>query len=420
MRSRQPYLLLFLSLLLIFTMGLVAACGGETEETTTTEPPATEETQPETTDTTEPETAGPPTGEPVRIGAIVSATGAASPLGEPERAALLMLQEKYNDAGGVLGRPIEIIIEDDQSNPQNAVTAANKLIQQDNVVALIAATISPSTLAVKPIAAQAGIPQMAMAAANAITDEPPADWIWRTPPKDALAAEKALEYISEQLNVTTLAVLHDENAFGTSGAEEIQASAPEFGLEVVTVQSYRTEDTDLTAQLTAIRGNNPEVLVVWGTNPGPAVAARNVQQLGLEIPYVGSHGIANRAFIELAGEAAEGVVFPAGKLLVPESITDPDQSAVVSEFISDFEAEVGNPPPTFAGHAHDALGILLDAIERAGDTDPEAIRDALNQTQNWPGADGIRNYSDDNRDGLTTDDLIVVRIEDGAWVLAEE
>jgi branched-chain amino acid transport system substrate-binding protein len=419
MRLRHPYLLLFLVFSLLLVFGAAAGCGGDTEEATTTTAAVTDTTEaPDTTDTTE-AAAGPPTGDPIRIGAIVSATGPASPLGEPERAALQMLQEKYNEAGGVLGRPIEIIIEDDQSNPQNAVTAANKLIQQDNVVALLAATISPSSLAVKPIAAQAGIPQMAMAAANAITDEPPAEWIWRTPPKDALAAQKALEYISTELGVSRVAILHDENAFGTSGAEEIQRSAPDFDLEVVTVQSYRTEDTDLTAQLTALRGTDPEVLVVWGTNPGPAVAARNVQQLGFDIPYIGSHGIANRAFIELAGDAAEGVIFPAGKLLVPESITDPDQQAVVNEFIADFEAAVGNPPPTFAGHAHDALGILLDAIERAGNTEPEAIRDALNQTSDWPGADGIRNYSDGDRDGLTTDDLIVVRIEGGAWVLAQ-
>src|SRR5665811_668919 len=180
-------------------LGLVwmVGCGGGDDTTTTTAAPATTDTTGAvTTDTTGPAA---PSGEKIVIGAVVSATGPAAPLGEPERAVLEMMQTQINDAGGVLGRPVEIIIEDDKSNPTDAVTLTQKLLQQDKVIAIIGGTISASTLAIKPITAEAGIPQLAMAASNAITDEAPMEWIWRTPQKDALAAARALKYAAESL-----------------------------------------------------------------------------------------------------------------------------------------------------------------------------------------------------------------------------
>ena len=236
-----------------------------------------------------------------------------------------MMETNINAAGGILGRPVKIVVEDDKSDTKEAVTAANRLIDQDKAVALVAATGSASTVAVKAITAQKGLPQMAMVAASDVTDEPPIDWMWRTAQKDSVVAKLALTYISETLKVKKIAILHDENAFGADGQVAIAALAPEYGLEIVATESYKTDDTDLTAQLTKIKGANPEALIVWGTNPGPALAAKNMKQLGMDIPYIGSHGIANAKFIELAGDAAEGVVFPAGALLVPSSITDPAQ-----------------------------------------------------------------------------------------------
>ncbi len=415
-------LVVVLGLLLFAGLG----CGGDetsTDDTTADTAAATETSAGETGDTTETSEAGgqaaAPTGEPIVFGAVVSATGPAAALGEQERAALEMLEGQLNDRGGLLGRPVDIVIEDDQSNPNEAVTATNKLIQQDGAVAIIGGTISPSTLAMKPITAREGIPQVTMSAANAITDEPPIEWMWRTPPKDALAVARALTYVSEELGVTRIAVLHDENAFGSSGLAEIEKSAADYGLEVVAKESYRTDETDLTAPLTKIRSSEPEALVVWGTNPGPAVAAKNMDQLGMDIPYVGSHGIANMTFIDLAGDAAEGVVFPAGKLLIPESITDPAQKEVVDGFIAAFEEATGQKPNTFAGHAFDSVGLLANAIERAGTTEPGDIQKALNETTGWAGPDGIFNYSETNHDGLEVDDLIMVRIENGSWVMAE-
>ncbi len=405
-RRGAAVLWMTVALLLVLTAAVAAGCGDEA--TTTTSAAGGVST-----------TGAQPTGEPVVVGAIVSATGPGAALGEQERNVLEMMQEVVNSKGGVLGRPLEIVIEDDKSDPKEAVTAANRLIEQKKAVALIASTISPSTLAVKEITATKGLPQIAMAAANDITDKAPMEWIWRTPHKDALAVSRALDYVANVLKVKKIAVLHDENAFGSSGNAEIAKQAPTLGLEVVASESYKTADTDLTAQLTKIRGASPEVLIVWGTNPGPALAAKNMQQLGMDIPYVGSHGIANKTFIELAGEAAEGVVFPAGRLLVPSSITDPAQKAVTDEFIAQYQAKYGSSPNTFAGYAFEAVVLLVNAIERAGSTDPAAIQTALDSTKDFALPDGYYTYSKTDHDGLKASDMIMVKIQDGTWVLAQ-
>ena len=387
---------------------IAAGCGGST---TTTAAPGTTAGGSSSTGAT-------PTGDPVVVGAIVSTTGPAAALGEQERDTLKMMQDLINGSGGVLGRPLKIVTLDDKSDPNEAVTAANQLIGQDKAVAIIAATSSPSTLAVKQIAEKKGLPQMAIAAADEITDQAPSDWIWRTPAKDSVAVACTLTYVSQNMKVKKIAILHDENAFGSSGADVIVKTAATYGLEVVGNESYKTADTDLTAQLTKIRGDNPDAIIVWGTNPGPALAAKNMKQLGMTIPYVGSHGIANRTFITLAGSAAEGVVLPAGKLLVPSSITDPKQKTVVDNFIKEFSATFGQPPNTFAGHAYDAITLLVNAIQKAGSTDPAAIQGALNSTQGFAGTNGIFNYSKTDHDGLVKSDMIMVKIQGGDWVLA--
>jgi branched-chain amino acid transport system substrate-binding protein len=405
-RSRRLWWGLCLVVLCVAVIGAVG-CGQKEEATTTSVAGTTESTIAQ------------PTGDPVVIGAIVSATGANAPLGEPERNVLQMMEAQINASGGVLGRPLKVVIIDDKTDAKEAVTAANRLMDQEKAVAVIAATGSASTLAVKALTAEKGLPQLAMAAANDITDKAPMEWIWRTPPKDALAVQRALHYVSKTLKVTKIAVLHDENAFGASGAAEIEKRVGEFGLQVVAVESYKTNDTDLTAQLTKIKGSSPEAIIVWGTNPGPALAAKNMKQLNITVPFVGSHGIANKTFIDLAGPAAEGVVFPAGKLVIPSSITDPAQKKVVDAFVAAYQAKYGSAPNTFAGHAFDALSLLVAAITKAGGTDAAAIQTALNQTQGFPGTGGLYNYSATDHDGLVVGDMIMVKISGGAWVLAE-
>lgn len=355
--------------------------------------------------------------EPYKIGVVLSATGPSAPLGEPEKNTLLLEVEKINKAGGVDGHPIEVFIEDDQTDPAKAVDAVTKLIEQDSVLAVIGGSTSPSTLAIMEKTSKAEVPQMAMAAGIPITS-PLNKWVFRTPPSDKVSVAKVLDYLTGTLKVKKIAILHDSNAFGTSGATEISAKGPGLGLTIVATEKYNTTDADLTAQLTKIKGTDAEVLVVWGTNPGPAVAAKNMKQLGMTIPYVGSHGIANTKFIELGGEAANGVVFPAGKILIPESIENSAQKKVTDTLIEEYSAKYGKNPDTFAGHAWDGLYMIVKALKKAG-ADTAKLRDEIEKIKNFAGIGGIFSYSPTNHDGLTTKDMIMIRIENGEWTQAK-
>jgi len=357
--------------------------------------------------------------EPLKIGAVLSVTGPAAPLGEPEKKTLLMMVEKINQAGGVNGRKLEVIIEDDETDPAKAVAAINKLIDQEKLVAVIGGSTTPSTLAMKEIASKKKIPLVACAAGNAIIASN-FEWVFITPQSNAIVVPKVLSYLKEKLRVTDVAFLHDSDAFGQDGLDVFQKEAGKYGVKLVAVEKYEKTQTDLTSQINKLKASKAQALVVWGTNPGPAIARKNMVQLGWKVPYVGSHGIANMKFIELAGKDADGVVFPAGKVLIPESIAaDSPQKKVVDEFLADYKAKYNEAPNTFAGHAYDALNLIVEAVKKAGSTESAEIRQALEQLVNVPGIGGVFTYTANDHAGLKVDDLIMIKIEGGKWQLAE-
>jgi len=359
-----------------------------------------------------------PTGGTYKIGAVLSTSNQSAPLGQPEQNALLLLEKQINAKGGINGNKVKFIIEDDASDPASATVAINKLITQDKVLAVIGSSSTGATLAMVPTAEKDKVTLVCCAAGTKITD-PVNPYIFRTPPTDSMALTKVLEYLKNNLKVTKVAVLHDANAFGTGGADELVAKAPSYGITVVSRQQYNSTDTDMTAQLTKIQQANPQALVVWGTNPGPSSIAKNMQTLGMKIPYIGSHGIANQSFISLAGPAANGVVFPGGRLLIPSTIpAGSPWATAVADFSKAYQAEYNAPINSFAAHGYDAGNIILDAIKTAG-ADPAAIRDQVEKTKDFAGVDGVYTYTTKDHNGLTTNDLIMIKIDNGKWVEAK-
>lgn len=348
-----------------------------------------------------------------KIGAVLSLSGPAAPLGLPEQRALMLLEEELNAGEGVDGHMVEFIFEDDESQPEKAKAAITKLINQEQVSAVIGSSSTGATLAMSPVAEQSQVPLVCCAAGTKITS-PVMKFVFRTPPTDSMALTKALEYLKQQ-KLMKVAVLHDANAFGTGGADELEQNASKYGVKVVARESYGSTDTDMTSQLTKIKGTDAQALVVWGTNPGPASIAKNMKQLDMNIPYIGSHGIANMKFIELAGDAANGVVFPAGRLLIPSSIPDgSDWRIAVDDFAEAYKAKFNMDIDTFAAHGYDAGLVITNAMKTAGD-DPLSIRDEIEETKGLVGIDGVYNYSAKDHDGLKTTDLTIIKIENGAW-----
>ncbi|MHB8997791.1 MAG: ABC transporter substrate-binding protein [Armatimonadota bacterium] len=360
-----------------------------------------------------------PAGEPIVLGAIFSITGPGAPLGAPEQAAAQMVAKQINDAGGINGRPLKVIIEDDATEEAKAVLAAKKLIEQDKVMAIVGPTMSGTSLAIVDACTKAGVPLISCAASVKITN-PVADrkWVFSTAQTDVLAVQKLVEHLKAQ-KLDKVAIICDSNAFGQSGAEQLKEQLPAAGITIVDEEKFSTKDTSMTAQLTKIKSKQPAAIICWGTNPGPAVVAKNARSLGLKTPLIMSHGIANAKFIELAGDAAEGVILPAGALLTADQLSaDHPQKIVLQKFVGDFQSLANAPANSFAGYAHDALQLIIDSI-RSGAADRATLRDAIEKTTGYAGVSGVFDLSASDHNGLTKEAFILATIKDGKWTMVK-
>lgn len=355
----------------------------------------------------------------VKIGSFVSATGPAAFLGEPERQTLQIYVERINAEGGVNGEPIELILYDDEGDANKARTFASRLIDNDGVVAIVGGSTTGTTMAAVPLAEDAGIPFVSMAGAITIV-EPVKEWVFKTPPTDRMAC-KTIFADMQARGLSKIGLISGTDAFGSSMREQCLAVAGEHGIEILADETYGPRDSDMTPQLTKIRGTEGvQAVLNPGFGQGPAIVTRNYRQLGIELPLYQSHGVASKSFIELAGEAADGVRLPASALLVVDKLPDGDpQKPVLAAYKETFEKGTGKPVSTFGGHAYDGLMIVVDAIKRAGDTDPEAIRDAIEQTDGFVGTAGAVKMTPDDHMGLGPATFRMLEIRDGDWVLAE-
>jgi len=353
--------------------------------------------------------------EPIRIGAIFSVTGPAAFLGEPERNTAKMLEEDLNKAGGLLGRKVEVVVYDDETDATKAVTAVDRLIKRDRVAAVVGPSTTGSTLAIIPKVEEARIPLVSCAAAKRIVD-PVKKWVFKTPQNDELAVKKIYSY-AQKAGITKLALVTASDAFGAAGREELKALAGQYGLSIVADEVFGPKDTDMTAQLTKIKGTEAQAVIVWGTNPGPAVIARNRVQLGIKTPLYMSHGVASPKFIELAGpENAEGILLPAGRLIAEEQVpAGHPQKKILAAYIKDYEARFKQPVSTFGGYAYDAIQLIAQAIRNTRSAEPTAIRDGLERIRGFWATTGEYNFSAEDHAGLTEEAFVMVRITKGAW-----
>ena len=354
---------------------------------------------------------------PIKIGGLFAVTGPASFLGEPERNSAQMVVDEINKAGGVKGRLLELISYDTGGDASKAVQLANKLTKNDHVVAVVGPSTTGDAMAVIPIFEKAGVPLVSCAAGIKITD-PVKKWVFKTAQNDSLAVARIYEQLKKEKK-NKIALLTVSDAFGSSGREQLKGQASHYGIEIVTDETYAPKDTDMTAQLTKIRGSQAQAVICWGTNPGPAVVARNAKQLGLTLPLYMSHGVSSKKFIELAGDAAEGVRLPSGKVLVAELLPKSDrQKAALLAYIRDYKNHFKAEGDHFGGHAWDAVMLVKNAIEKGGDT-PAGIRSQLEATRGFAGIGGVFNFSAIDHAGLAKDAFVLVEVKNKNWTLVK-
>ena len=355
--------------------------------------------------------------EPIRIGAFLSVTGPAAFLGDPEQKTLEMYVERINAAGGIAGRKLQLTVYDDAGDAEKARTFAKRLIEQDKVDVIVGGSTTGTTMAAVPLVEQAQTPFISLAGAVVII-EPAKKWVFKTPHTDRMACEKVFTDMQAR-KLTKLALISGTGGFDKSMRAECLKVAAKYGVEVVADESYGAADTDMTAQLTKIRGT-PAVQAVLnaGFGQGPAIVTRNYRQLGLTLPLYQSHGVASKEYVKLSGEAAEGVRLPAAALLVADILPDSDpQKRVVVAYRNEYEARYKSDVSTFGGHAYDGLMLAVDAIKRAGGTDKAKVRDALEATRGYVGTGGIVNMSASDHMGLDLTAFQMLEVQKGNWVV---
>jgi len=357
--------------------------------------------------------------DPIKIGAPLSVTGPAAFLGEPELKTLQIYVDQVNAAGGIAGRQVQLVSYDDGSEAARANSLTKRLIEEDHVDVIIGGTTTGATMGMVPLVEKAEIPFISLAG-GVVVVEPVKKWVFKTPHNDRMAAERVFEDAKKR-GLTKIALLSETSAFGQSGRKETVAAAQRMGIDLVADETYGAKDTDVTAQLTKIRGvDGVQAIFVFGLGEGPAVVAKNVAQLGIKLPIYQSHGVASEQFIKLAGAAAEGERLPAAAILSPDQLADSDpQKAVEVDYTKLFTAKSGEAVSTFGGHAHDAFFIYKSAVEHAGSTDKAKVRDEIEKTANLVGTGGIVNMSATDHLGLTTKAFHMYEIHDGKWKLVE-
>lgn len=352
--------------------------------------------------------------EPIKIGGLFAVTGPASFLGEPERNTAQMVVNQINAAGGIKGRKLELIALDTQGDATKAVQAATRLVKE-NVVAIIGPSTTGDTMAVIPVVERARVPLISCAAGIRIT-EPVKPWVFKTAQNDYLAVARIYEHLVKQ-RLTKVAILTVSDSFGSSGREQLKAQAARYGIQIVSDDTYGPKDTDMTPQLTKVRGSKAQALICWGTNPGPAIIARNFRQLGMKLPLYMSHGVSSKKFIELAGDAAEGIKLPSGRVLVADRLpkTDRQKKALLS-YVNEYQRNFKAEGDHFGGHAWDAMMLLKGALER-GTATRDSVRAQLERTRGFAGIGGIFNYGPKDHSGLTKDAFVLLEVKGKDWVL---
>ncbi len=338
-------------------------------------------------------------GGEILIGMDTPVTGVNAANGALWIKAVKLAEKQLNAAGGVNGKSIQVVVNDDQSTNPGALAAVNKSIEQDKVLALLGPTTSTQILAVSDTIKKAAVPTLVGGSAVAVTHQGN-PWLFRVRPDDSIVARGMVKYIQEDMKLTKVGILHDADAFGTGGADLVERYARQAGLTVVKREKYTGTDRDFTAQLLALKEAGAEVMVVYAT-AGSAIAViqRQYRQLGSPYKFLGSPTSAQENTLALSKEAAEGLI----------AMMDNVPGEALQRYAADYRQEYHEDLNTFAAFDYDALMLLAHAIKVGGE-DRGRIREALLATKGYMGVLGTYSFTP-NGDSLHT--ATVVQIEHG-------
>jgi len=349
----------------------------------------------------------------IKIGALLAETGPASFLGAPEAKTLRMLVDDLNARGGVGGRQVELIIKDTGASPEKAVSFARQLIDEEKVFAIIGPSTSGETMQIKNIAEEGKTLLLSCAAAEVIVN-PVAKYVFKVAPSDRYAAEMIFHQM-KKLGIVKIGVLSSNTGFGKAGKEQLEKYAGDHGIQIAVNEVYDKAATDLTAEVTKLKAANVQALVNWSIEPAQAILIKNARQIGLTVPIFQSHGFANIQYARSAGAAAEGVLFPASRLVIADVLdAKHPQKAVVMEYKRAYEGKFQEDVSTFGGHGYDAFMILIRALKEGG-MDREKVRAAVETMKGFVGTAGTFNFSPADHNGLDINAFAMLTVKNGKF-----
>jgi branched-chain amino acid transport system substrate-binding protein len=353
--------------------------------------------------------------KPIKIGALFSVTGGASFLGAPEEKTARMLVEKINASGGVIGRKLELVVKDTAGSPEKAVSFAKQLIEEDKVLAIIGPSTSGETMQIKGLCEENKMILVSCAAAEVIVN-PVAKYVFKVPQKDSQAVTWMYRTMKEK-GITKIAVLSSTDGFGAAGKKQLETAAAPEGIEILVNEVYDKQATDLTDILTKVKSKpGVQAVVNWSIVPAQSIVAKNMKQLGLDMPLFQSHGFGNPKYVQQAGVAAEGTLFPAGRLLVVDELPDSHpQKNVLAAYKKDYESRYKEDVSTFGGHAYDSLMIVVEGLKQAGTPDRDKVRDAIENLKGFVGTAGVFSFSATDHTGLDLDAFVMLTVKDGKF-----
>lgn len=350
----------------------------------------------------------------IKVGAILAETGPAAFLGGPESRSLHMLVDEINAKGGINGNTIELIVKDSAGSPEKAVSFAKQLIEEDQVFAIIGPSTSGESLNIKKIAEDGKTIMISCSAAELIVN-PVAKHVFKTAPSDSYAAQQIFMTMQKK-GIKKIAVLAGNDGFGKAGKEQLAKNAPDFGITIVAEEVYDKSATDLTAIVAKLKANSDiQAVVNWSIVPAQSILAKNIRQAGWEVPIYQSHGFANIKYAEAAGAAAEGIIFPASRLLIAEALPAGPQKELLIKYKTSYETKFNEKVSTFGGHTYDAMTILAKAIA-VGGTDRDKVLAAMENIKGLVGTAGTFNFSPADHGGLGLDAFAVLTVKNGQFV----
>ncbi len=355
--------------------------------------------------------------DPIKVGALLSVTGPAAFLGAPEAKTLQMLVDEVNAGGGLRGRKVQLVLKDTGGSPEKAISFARQLMEEEKVFAIIGPSTSGETMAVKNLVEEGKTILLSCAAAEVIVN-PVARHVFNVPQKDRYAAVKIFQQM-KKLGVTRIGLLSSNTGFGKAGKEQVEKLAPQYGIQIAVNDVYDKAATDLTAEVTKLKAANVQALLNWSIEPAQAIVIKNARQLGLKIPIFQSHGFGNIQYVKAAGAAAEGVYFPAGRLLVASGLPEQNpQKPVLLAYKKAYEKRYGEEVSTFGGHAYDSFRLLSRAVEQVG-ADREKVRAAIENMKGFVGTAGVFSFSPTDHNGLDLAAFEMLTVKDRRFVVLD-